>query len=235
MRPVEWGDMAVLLRSPAGKAESYAKEFTRLDVPLMVARGGFYESREITDFLSLLHLLDNPLQDLPVLAALHSPLVGMSLDELAAIRLMLPKGHLWTALQRYHESSGGHSGWGKADRFLKNFAAWRRLARQVSLSRCLEAVLSETHYADWLLTQPRGEQRHANVQRLLCRWRSSLTNFNGKGLFRFLHFYRGATSGGDRTGGGGGFRGEFSFIDEHPPKQGTGISRGGGGGPGQAV
>ena len=44
---------------------------------------------------------------------------------------------------------------------------WRRLARQVSLSRCLETVLAETHYADWLLTQPRGEQRRANVQRLL--------------------------------------------------------------------
>ncbi len=187
MRPVEWGDMAVLLRSPAGKAESYAKEFTRLGVPVMVARGGFYESMEITDLLSLLQLLDNPLQDLPVLATLHSPLVGMSLDELAAIRLMLPKGHLWTALQRYHESSGGHSGWGKADRFLKNFAAWRRLARQVSLSRCLEAVLSETHYAAWLLTQPRGEQRHANVQRLLAL-AQQFDQFQRQGLFRFLHF-----------------------------------------------
>ncbi|MDB6065795.1 MAG: ATP-dependent deoxyribonuclease subunit [Pedosphaera sp.] len=187
MRPVEWGDMAVLLRSPSGKSESYAKEFTRLGVPLMVARGGFYESMEITDLLSLLQLLDNPLQDLPVLAALHSPLVGMSLDELAAIRLMLPKGSIWLALQRYHESHGEHSGWSKADRFLKNFASWRRLARQVSLSRCLEAVLSETHYAAWLLTQPRGEQRHANVQRLLAL-AQQFDQFQKQGLFRFLRF-----------------------------------------------
>jgi len=59
-----------------GKAESYAKEFSRLNVPLVVARGGFYSSLEISDLLSLLKVLDNPLQDLPLLAVLHSPLVA---------------------------------------------------------------------------------------------------------------------------------------------------------------
>ncbi|MDB6122937.1 MAG: ATP-dependent deoxyribonuclease subunit, partial [Pedosphaera sp.] len=187
MRPVKWSDMAVLLRSPSGKAESYAKEFSRLGIPLLVSRGGFYESMEVTDLLSLLQLLDNPLQDLPALAVLHSPLVGMSLDELATIRLLLPKGHIWTALQKYHESSREHSGWMKVERFLKNFTVWRRLARQVSLSSCLEAVLSETYYAAWLLTQPRGEQRHANVQRLLAL-AQQFDHFQRQGLFRFLRF-----------------------------------------------
>ena len=187
MRPVEWGDMAVLLRSPSGKAESYAREFTRLGVPLQVSRGGFYESLEISDLLSLLQVLDNPLQDLPVLAVLRSPLVGMSLDELAAIRLMVPKGHCWTALLRFHEVSKTHPGWPKAERFLNHFTEWRRLARQVSLSRCLAAVLDETHYAAWLLTQPRGEQRHANVQRLLAL-AQQFDQFQRQGLFRFLRF-----------------------------------------------
>ncbi|HEX3799189.1 MAG TPA: UvrD-helicase domain-containing protein [Verrucomicrobiae bacterium] len=187
MRPVEWGDMAVLLRSPSGKVESYAREFTRLGVPLQVARGGFYESLEITDLLSLLQVLDNPLQDIPTLAVLRSPLVGMSLDELAAIRLTAPKSRCWTALQRFHETSRSLTGWEKVERFLKNYARWRNLARQVSLSRCLAAVLDETHYAAWLLTQARGEQRHANVQRLLTL-AQQFDQFQRQGLFRFLHF-----------------------------------------------
>ena len=70
-----------------GKAEIYAKEFERAGVPLAVARGGFFESAEILDLLSLLQLLDNPLQDVPCIAVLRSPLVGLSLDELAEIRL----------------------------------------------------------------------------------------------------------------------------------------------------
>src|SRR5262249_12377198 len=53
-RAVEWSDMAVLLRSPSRKVESYAREFSRAGVPLVVARGGFYQSLEISDLLNLL-------------------------------------------------------------------------------------------------------------------------------------------------------------------------------------
>jgi ATP-dependent helicase/nuclease subunit A len=260
-RPVQWSDMAVLLRAPTNKAESYAKEFSRLNVPLLVARGGFYESMGVSDLLSLLRLLDNPLQDLPLLAVMHSPLVGLTLDELAIIRLTAAKAPFWTALVRFEERaprqvdalcapepqgkggpltpalspsevptgrdfsprenqrqlSGKPKLMGrdgakseatpqarpnpgdaspitnhaetllKVRTFLERFARWRRLARQVSLSRCLEAVLSETHYADWLLTQPRGEQRHANVQRLLSLTQQ-FDQFQRQGLFRFLRF-----------------------------------------------
>lgn len=187
MRPVEWGDMAVLLRSPSGKAECYAREFTRLGVPLLVARGGFYQSIEINDLLNLLRLLDNPLQDVPLIAVLHSPLVGLSLDDLAAIRLEIAKVHFWTALQRFVETRREHPGWERAARFLKNFSAWRRLARQVSLSHCFETVLNETHYAAWLLSQTRGEQRHANVRRLVTLARQ-FDQFQRQSLSRFLRF-----------------------------------------------
>jgi ATP-dependent helicase/nuclease subunit A len=101
-RPVEWSDMAILLRSPRNKAECYAKVFEEVGVPLTVARGGFFENQEVIDLLSLLHLLDNPLQDLPLLAVLHSPLVGLTLDQLATIRLAQPRGYFWTALRRFH-------------------------------------------------------------------------------------------------------------------------------------
>jgi ATP-dependent helicase/nuclease subunit A len=200
-RPVEWRDMAVLLRSPGNKAESYAKEFSRLNVPLVVSRGGFYQTTEISDLRSLLQVLDNPLQDLPLLAVLHSPLVGLALDELATIRLV-GKGVFWNVLTRWHEieshkpqpeqlslwSAGASRETGrKVAAFLDCFARWRRLARQESLSRGLEAVLTETHYATWLLTQPRGEQRHANVQRFLGL-AQQFDQFQRQGLFRFLRF-----------------------------------------------
>src|SRR5262249_37507466 len=100
-RSVEWRDMAVLLRAPTAKAEGYARQFERIGVPLQVARTGFYESLEVADLLNLLKLLDNPLQDVPLLAVLRSPLVALSLEALATIRLAA-KGHFWTALVRWH-------------------------------------------------------------------------------------------------------------------------------------
>jgi ATP-dependent helicase/nuclease subunit A len=188
-RAASWRDMAVLLRSPSGKAEIYAKEFGRAGVPLVVERGGFYESNEILDLLSLLQLLDNPLQDVPAIAVLRSPLAGLSLDELAQIRLAAKGAHFWTALNHVHSpQSTVHSETaGKTAKFLERFSHWRKLAKQTSLSECLEAVLAETHYAEWLLARPRGAQRRANVERFLGLVQK-FDQFQRQGLFRFLKF-----------------------------------------------
>lgn len=189
-RAVEWRDMAILLRAPSGKAEAYAKEFQRANIPLIVARSGFYESLEVMDLLNLLRVLDNPLQDLPVLAVLRSPLAGLTLDELAQIRLALRKGHFWHAVQTFHRGEKNTETnllSQKIELFLARFRKWRKFARQSSLSRCLEAVLSETFYVSWLLTQPRGAQRVANLQRFLGL-AQQFDQFQRQGLFRFLRF-----------------------------------------------
>ncbi len=100
-RPVRWKDMVVLLRSPGSKVEAYAKEFGRLHVPLQAERGGFFTAAEVMDLLNLLKLLDNPLQDVPLLAVLRSPLVGLSINELVEVRTQYRNGLLWTALQQF--------------------------------------------------------------------------------------------------------------------------------------
>jgi ATP-dependent helicase/nuclease subunit A len=186
-RAVEWRDFAVLLRSPGSKAEIYAKQFELAGVPLLVERGGFYESGEISDLLSLLQLADNPLQDVPCIAVLRSPLVGCSLDELAEIRLSGP-GHFWFALnQAPAKFTVQNETRSKIEIFLERFSRWRKLAQQASLSQCLEHILAETHYDDWLLSRPRGAQRRANVQRFL-NLAEQFDAFQRQGLFRFLKF-----------------------------------------------
>jgi ATP-dependent helicase/nuclease subunit A len=188
-RAVEWRDMAVLLRAMSGKSEIYAMEFERAGVPLVIAYGGFYESSEISDLLSLLQLLDNPLQDVPCIAVLRSPLLGLSLDELAAIRLTVSREHFWTALvgSQNPESRIQNPAVVKISEFLERFSRWRKLARQASLSQCLEQVLAETHYDEWLKSRPRGLQRHANVGRFL-NLAQKFDPFQRQGLFRFLKF-----------------------------------------------
>jgi ATP-dependent helicase/nuclease subunit A len=190
-RAVAWRDMTILLRSPRGKSEIYVKEFERAGIPLAVARGGFYQSAEILDLLSLLRLLDNPLQDVPCIAVLRSPLAGLSLDELAEIRLAAG-GHFWTTLNRFQSRAGDANFQPsvlaeKISRFLTRFSGWRKLARQHSLSQCLETILDETLYADWLRAQPRGAQRAANVTALL-NLAQQFDQFQRQGLFRFLKF-----------------------------------------------
>ncbi len=77
----------------------------------------------------------------------------------------------------------------KLELFLERYARWRRLARQGSLSKCLETILAETQYDRWLLSQPRGQQRRMNVERLLGLARQ-FDQFQRQGLFRFLRFLK---------------------------------------------
>lgn len=190
-RPVQWSDMSVLLRSPAGRAEAFAMEFSKAGVPLSAARDGFFASLEVSDLLNLLKLLDNPLQDVPLLAVLRSPLVGLSLAELAEVRSGSHQKPFWTALAQMQNTEGKIQ---KATRekvavFLDQFSRWRELVRQTSLSQCLDTALAETHYDAMLRAGERGMERAANVRRLLDLARQ-FDPYQRQGLYRFLRFVR---------------------------------------------
>jgi ATP-dependent helicase/nuclease subunit A len=200
--PAAWRDMVILLRAPRFKTAAYAKEFSRLGIPLAAARGGFYDSAEVRDLLALLQLLDNPLQDLPLLGVLRSPLVGMTAGELADTRIAQPHGRLWNALVDWQRAESGKAPASgpaeKAGRFLQRYRLWRRQARQEAVSQCLENVIDSTHYADWLQTQERAEQRRANLERLLQLARQFDSN-RGESLPRFLRFVEAQQEGEEES------------------------------------
>jgi ATP-dependent helicase/nuclease subunit A len=184
LRRAAWSDMVILLRSPRNKAEAYVKEFGRLGVPLAAVRGGFYESLEVRDLLSLLQVLDNPSQDLPLLGVLRSPLAGLTANELAAIRLAKRPGHFWAALLRWDEAHPEHE---RVHGFLQRFRAWRRLSRLSGVSALLEKIVEETGFDQWMAGVPDAAQRTANVSRLIHLTRQ-FDGFRGEGLYRFLQF-----------------------------------------------
>ena len=131
LRQACWKDMVILLRATSGKVEAYAREFDRAGIPLSASRGGLLETIEVQDLLNLLLLLDNPLQDRPLLAVLRSPFAGLTADELVQIRLAAQKAEYWTALERWHASNCRKPGTtsAKAARFLERFHRWRAEAR----------------------------------------------------------------------------------------------------------
>ena len=209
-RPVAWSDMVVLMRSPGTRIESYAQEFHRAGVPLIAARAGFYSALEVMDLLNLLRVLDNPLQDVPLLAVLRSPLVGLSLEQLAAIRQRSRAPFFWTAMKDSDRcgvpgpadspATTATAGFGAApppdrsmgdevpvDRIVGRIETWRQWVRRRGVSQCLEAILAETHYEEVLGCEVRGTERIGNVRRLVELARG-FDPYQRQGLFRFLRF-----------------------------------------------
>lgn len=186
-RPVDWQDMAVLLRSPSTGAETYVQEFRSFGIPLQAKRAGFYSSMEVADLINLMRLLDNPRQDIPLLAVLRSPLVGWSVEELGWLRVGHGRESCWESLARVAEAEESNGIKEKATAFKARFDQWRSLVRQSSLSHALEVILEQTHYEALLAMQPRGAERAGNLRRLLELARQ-YDPYQRQGLHRFIRF-----------------------------------------------
>jgi ATP-dependent helicase/nuclease subunit A len=117
-------------------------------------------------------------------------------DELAMVRAAQHDDRFWTAVLRFCATRPGFFGEAaeiaasassKLRAFLASFDLWRRHAREGALSDCMRRILDETHYESLVLAQERGEERLANVNRLL-RLLRQFDPYQRQGLLRFLRF-----------------------------------------------
>ena len=211
-----YGDIVILLRSAASEVEAFAKVFSKRGIPLDARRTGFFSCMEVLDLLNLLTVLDNPLQDLPLLGLLRSPIGCFSPEELAEVR-MGRKGLFWEALRRCGEGGDGPTE-KKAREFLAKIGRWRRLSRHTSLAQRLETILEETGYEDWIAAQDRGEQRRANIRRVVDLARQ-FDAAHGQGLYPFLQYVEDQTKAiGDVAPAPVNSRGAVRLMTAHQSK-----------------
>ena len=98
-RPLEYGDIAILLRSANTVGGVYRRVLGEHGIPVSsVQGGGFFESVEVSTLISMLAVIDNPHKDIPLIAVLRSPSLSFSPDELSDIRSADKKADLYTAL-----------------------------------------------------------------------------------------------------------------------------------------
>lgn len=186
-RPIEYKDIVILLRTTRKWADIFTEELAYQGIPAFADTGtGFFKSVEIQVILSLLQVIDNPYQDIPLLAVLRSPIVAFTSEELAELRLADPKGTIYDALQAM--ASQGHlQGSEKAGTFLSRLSRWREISLYLSTDRLIWQLYQETGYFSLVGAMPNGEQRQANLHILFERARQfEATSY--RGLFNFISF-----------------------------------------------
>ncbi|WP_070119879.1 helicase-exonuclease AddAB subunit AddA [Bacillus marinisedimentorum] len=200
MRTVTYRDVVILLRSMPW-APAIMEEFKKYGIPVYAELStGYFEAAEVSVMLSLLKVIDNPLQDIPLASVLRSPIVDLSENELASIRLENKKDTYFEAVLSYISGTGGDRVLKeKLDRFYKSLEEWRTKARQGALSTLIWDLFGETGYYDFVGGMPGGKQRQANLRALYDRARQyEETSF--RGLFRFLRFIERMQERGDDLG-----------------------------------
>lgn len=189
-RDITWRDMVVLLRSPKAAGSVYARILKEAGIPAAVDTGdGYFSAWEIQIVLSMLHITDNPLQDLPLLAVLKAPFFRFSDEELAQMRMLSMKGYYYHCIEKAAdiESAVSEELRVKAAAFLTQLQTWRRLARQLDLSSFIWQLYKDTGFYEYVGALRDGIQRQANLRALHERARAyEKTSF--KGVFQFLRF-----------------------------------------------
>ncbi|WP_270181569.1 helicase-exonuclease AddAB subunit AddA [Alkalihalobacillus sp. CinArs1] len=197
MRPVEYRDMVILLRATASWAPVILEELKQAGIPAYSDLAtGYFEATEVAVMMSLLNVIDNPYQDIPLASVLRSPIFGLTEEELAQIRIHEKNGNYFEALQTYADDESDELA-DKLSEFLEKLNQWRDQARQSSLGELIWQLYRETNYYEFVGGMPAGLQRQANLRALYDRARQyEATSF--RGLFRFLRFIdRMKEQGGD--------------------------------------
>jgi len=201
-RPLMYRDVVILLRSMTW-APQIIEEFKQQGIPIYANLStGYFEATEVSIMMSLLRVIDNPFQDIPLASVLRSPIVGLNEEELSKIRLHRKRGSFWEAVSAFCLSKSAENTepfYEQVRSFFDLLKNWRSLARQGSLSELIWQLYRDTQFYDFVGGLPGGKQRQANLRALYDRARGyEQTSF--RGLFRFLRFIERMMDRGDDLG-----------------------------------
>nr|WP_162990699.1 helicase-exonuclease AddAB subunit AddA [Maliibacterium massiliense] len=194
-RPVQKRDIVILLRSPAATAQMLVQALATENIEAYadVAMRHF-DAVEVQALIALLRVIDNPYQDIPLLACLRSPLFGYSVQELCRVRLAARKGPFIEAVRA---SAAKQDALGrKCSRALEMIDRFRLRARATHIAGLLQAILDETGYLDIMAAWPLAQLRRANVRLLLRRARDFQAQTHNE-LADFLRMVDEARAGED--------------------------------------
>ena len=182
-KPLTYSDFAILLRTAKDTAGVYRKTLSEAGIPVYAEQGGgFLETPEVMTMMSFLSVIDNPVQDVPLLAVLLSPLFGFTEDEVASLRIGSRHTNLYKAVLAAEERGDAHC----AD-FLTSLRGFRTLSVSMGAGELLRRIYEETSYDAIAGAMPLGEQRVANLQ-LLLQYADSYDANSSYGVSGFVRY-----------------------------------------------
>ncbi len=191
-RKAQYKDFCILLRSVKLSARAFADEFAAREIPFTCETDeDILTAPEIMFMISLLKIIDNPVDDIPLTAAMLSPVFGFTPDDLAEMRTETRNGSIYHCLVKSAENGNRKS----AD-FLESLHQMRLIASTVSASELIRRLLEETGYGAIVSAMKDSEKRRANLNSLID-FAVRYENSGQKGISGFLRYIDNVSKSGN--------------------------------------
>ncbi len=186
-------DIVILLRAPSGWDETFKEILEGQGIPTYIeSKSGYLDASEVAILLDLLTVIDNPRQDVPLTAVMHSSVGGFSDEELALIRIAIKESEelsgrdylydgLISGLQLEEHLSA------KVRDFVAMLEEYRSMSTYTPVHELLQTIIDRTDYETLVTAMPGGNQRKANVEMLL-RKAADFEKTSFRGLFHFVRY-----------------------------------------------
>lgn len=186
-RDIKYKDIVILLRSTKEPAPIFEKEILNLGMPVFSDSSSEYlESIEIQTIMNLLKTIDNPLQEIPLVAVMRSVIGGFTDNELVQIRLSDKYDNFYNTILKAKKDVDANLR-NKIDRFLNNLEMWRKEQEYLSLDELIWKIYNDTGYYNYVGLMTNGELRQANLKMLFERAKQC-ESISFKGLFNFINY-----------------------------------------------
>ena len=191
-RKAGYGDIVILLRSVAGYGDIIYNTLTAQGIPAYIDDPhGYFEATEIRVVMSLLAVIDNSRQDIPLSAALLSPIAGLNENELALIcayaEKNLDRKNILYDKCIYYAENVSDSVADKLNTFFEMVDKFKEEKVTLSISQLILKVYDITGYYYYAAAMPAGKRRKSNLDMLVDKARR-FENGAYKGLFNFLRY-----------------------------------------------
>lgn len=211
-RPLEYGDITILMRSANSVGGIYRRELAAMGIPVAAGQGGsFFESTEISAMLSLLAIIDNPHQDIPLIAALRAPMFGFTAEALADIRAGKKDGDFYSALLAACDGDAA------CRDFVARLSRYRALAPDLASAELIWLLIDELDMLAICSAMTEGEQRRANLLELL-ELSEGFDATGYRGLHRFVLWLRQLAAKGQKAETGAAFSSAVQIMTVHKSK-----------------
>ncbi|MEG2018317.1 MAG: 3'-5' exonuclease, partial [Clostridium sp.] len=190
-RRATYKDIVILLRSSNKLSPIFIEEFKRVGIPLFSeGGGGYFDTLEVKTIISTLEIIDNPIQDIPLIAVLRSPIGAFTTEELTDIRISnknVDFYHAMTGLLKDNEDFNNTALKLKIKAFLDKINNWRLESRYTPINQLIWEIIMDTGYYGYVGALPGGEQRQANLKVLFKRAKD-FERTSYRGLYNFINF-----------------------------------------------